>query len=409
MGSDRRERRNRFAVRFVETYRQSVGPRISAGCALHPTCSSYALDAYRMKGFVRATASVVVRLARCWRAGRRASRVRWLRVLTVVAVALTFVVLLTLPAGAGFYEGEDVCHASIGGQSVDTQLPDNPVVVPQHASVPVSGQVLLSKAGDESGEYGIGLQFAGIQFATKQGTLTKDGKWSDIVAIDKYAKYGVGRYVVRMFVNSGGTGTCKGYAFIKVEGNPLGTAAGDVAVALDAVALVGLVTSGASAAKPPATPPGFEEVPGSDIEIQDKMDPAGAEARRLQREKDLAARKQEGWEEDVYQSIKRQVCAVMVLPALVLTLGAMASDGGVARGKPRFVWRPRISVIGSICGLLGGIGTFVLLQQYSVIYPTRTAAIVALALGVLIEGILVPSLLSLRGTAKANRRIAGKG
>lgn len=54
-----------FAVRFIETYRARVSPGLNARCRFEPTCSAYALEAYRKYGFLKATRKSLGRLSRC--------------------------------------------------------------------------------------------------------------------------------------------------------------------------------------------------------------------------------------------------------------------------------------------------------------------------------------------------------
>lgn len=64
---------SRFAVRFIETYRQRVSARLGAACRFEPSCSEYGLEAYRKYGFGRATLKTTWRVLRCnpWNHGER--------------------------------------------------------------------------------------------------------------------------------------------------------------------------------------------------------------------------------------------------------------------------------------------------------------------------------------------------
>jgi putative membrane protein insertion efficiency factor len=65
---------SRFAVRFIETYREDVAPRRAHRCRFEPSCSSYGLEAYRTYGFARATAKTTWRILRCNPLNRRGVR-----------------------------------------------------------------------------------------------------------------------------------------------------------------------------------------------------------------------------------------------------------------------------------------------------------------------------------------------
>ena len=56
---------SRFAIRFIETYRERVGHRLPSRCRFQPTCSQYGLEAYRKYAFVKATRKTIWRIARC--------------------------------------------------------------------------------------------------------------------------------------------------------------------------------------------------------------------------------------------------------------------------------------------------------------------------------------------------------
>ncbi|HEX7464968.1 MAG TPA: SH3 domain-containing protein, partial [Actinomycetota bacterium] len=71
---------------------------------------------------------------------------------------------------------------------------------------------------------------------------------------------------------------------------------------------------------------------------------------------------------------------------------------------PRVPFRPRISAVSIAASLLASLGVIVLLQQFGVVYPTVSVAIVGLALG-LAFGVLVPSLVRLSGLRGLNTRI----
>jgi putative membrane protein insertion efficiency factor len=68
----RLSRPSRFALRFIETYRAGVAPRLKTGCRFTPTCSEYGLSAYSRYGFVHATGKTLWRLMRCSRRRRGA-------------------------------------------------------------------------------------------------------------------------------------------------------------------------------------------------------------------------------------------------------------------------------------------------------------------------------------------------
>lgn len=50
---------------LIYAYRITLSPLLGGQCRFHPTCSQYALDAYRDHGPVRGTFLTLRRLARC--------------------------------------------------------------------------------------------------------------------------------------------------------------------------------------------------------------------------------------------------------------------------------------------------------------------------------------------------------
>jgi putative membrane protein insertion efficiency factor len=63
---------SRFAIRFIETYRDRVSERLGARCRFEPSCSAYGLEAYGKYGFPKATSKTLWRIARCNRWNRSA-------------------------------------------------------------------------------------------------------------------------------------------------------------------------------------------------------------------------------------------------------------------------------------------------------------------------------------------------
>lgn len=52
-------------IAAIYAYRITLGPLLGGQCRFHPTCSTYALEAYRRHGPVRGTGLTVGRLLRC--------------------------------------------------------------------------------------------------------------------------------------------------------------------------------------------------------------------------------------------------------------------------------------------------------------------------------------------------------
>ena len=54
-----------LAIGLIHAYRWTLGPLAAGSCKYHPSCSQYALDAYRRYGFFRGTLLAGWRLLRC--------------------------------------------------------------------------------------------------------------------------------------------------------------------------------------------------------------------------------------------------------------------------------------------------------------------------------------------------------
>lgn len=68
----------------------------------------------------------------------------------------------------------------------------------------------------------------------------------------------------------------------------------------------------------------------------------------------------------------------------------------------RITWRLRLSLFGILGGLLLGLGLLVTLQQSAIAYPTATLT-VAMLLGGLVFGVVLPSLGTLVSVSRTNK------
>lgn len=56
---------NKLPILLIQWYQRHISPRFPARCRFYPTCSQYALEAYRNHHFLYATILTVWRLLRC--------------------------------------------------------------------------------------------------------------------------------------------------------------------------------------------------------------------------------------------------------------------------------------------------------------------------------------------------------
>jgi hypothetical protein len=257
----------------------------------------------------------------------------------------------------------------------------------------------------------IQLEFAGFRWTVSEnldpGT---DSLWTGSVNVDDYATYGKGLYKVIGYGQLNSGKDCIGIAYFDVGGNPLTTVAGGAAAAATVLGAAGLIAAGiAAGGGGPVTPE----------KVTDKIDTMAEEEeleeeRKRERAHAEEVRKIQDQLNDLEMSMAggrgMGICAIMVLPALLITGMTMAAGGGLPaapapRSRRRMSWRPRLSAFALLAGLVGGAGVVVLLQQYSVVYPTRAVAIAGLAGGPAL-GLIIPSLMRIFPVRRFNRAIA---
>ena len=320
------------------------------------------------------------------------------RICRLLWTAIVVLILTTLPALAllASADVEGNCSATINGVDVkglSSSDAGDAIVVKEHTAVPVT-----MRSADGITHLRVQIEFAGVPW-TVRDEPTSGNSWQNTVPVDKYAKWGVGLYKV-IGLSEGPAGTCSGSALVRVVGNPLTTVAGAAAAGITAVGALGLAAAGVASALE-----GQAEARTAEERISKDYTWVGRPAHPPQDEdtKDV-------------QDLKRTLhdlglCYFFAFPALLLTGAAMAAGGGAplatepAARLPRVGWRPRISAVALIGGLLAGAGTVVLLQQYAVVYPTRAVAIEGLA-GGLALGLVIPSLLRVFAVRRVNRAIA---
>lgn len=367
----------KFAIRWIDSYRRLVSPRLHAQCAFERSCSEFALDAFRTHSFFRASIKTSMRILSCSRHSvrssrrdpldRKASLVHVMRMASVLV--LTFGLVLFIAGGAEA-EVTPGCSASINDVSLigrSSSDPQDAIDVKEHTGISASGQ-----SAAPISHVRVDMEFAGFRYAVADQP-TSGNTWSSSVAVDKYAKYGVGLY--KVVAESAGAQPCIGSGLVNVAGNPLKTAVGVTALAMAAVGAAGALTTSASAS----------------LEARSSMDEwLDAEAE--------------------YMPDPLRICGFLLLPALILTGVAMVTTGGgsVDAGGPtarKVSWKPRITIVGLISGLFLGLGLLVLAQQYAVIYPTRNVAITFLVGGLLLSGLVLPSLFRVIAVRRLNARL----
>jgi hypothetical protein len=322
--------------------------------------------------------------------------------------------LAGLVAGAALYVGPGfVLHASaeVGNNGLNCQATVAGVDVAgvnsndaaQAIRVSEHSQVAVAMTADSTiSNYTVDMAFSFKGWQVASGTSTSNS-WSNGVNVDSYSRYGIGLYRVSS-VSSGPAGVCTAAAMIRVEGAPIpGTVAGDAAAAAGALGLLGLAGGAIRAARGPK-----EEVIGLAAMSGGPSRPVGEMVRPTVTLSQLQDNQDRYEEEERANS----PCHIFFTMAFLMTIGAMVTGGGgtpvVARqprATARMRWHPVFSWVSVISGVLAALGGLVLLQQYSILFPSTTVVSVGLGLGVL-AGLLVPSLMRLIRVAKWNRGAA---
>jgi hypothetical protein len=321
------------------------------------------------------------------------------------AAAVAFAALSALFPGGAAADIRGPCAASIAGVSVAGRSLNagDAIDVNQHSAVPVT-----MSAGREISHYSISLGFGGFSWTVKNKD-TSSNSWSSSVPVDSYATYGVGLYQVSG--NSTGPGglVCTGAALVKVSGDPLATVAGDVGLGATVIGAVGLLGAAAAAGGTGKARRSIEQWTVDQIDDLNKageQQPAAGAA--------SAADPSDGNDDFVGRLVGYDgFCFWLTLSAVMLTTGAMIGGSGAGSARPqsdgahlpRVHWRPRLSALGLAAGLLGGLGVGVLLQQYAVIFPTRTVGIAELVIGLAL-GLVLPSAGRMLGVRRVNAALA---
>lgn len=56
---------NGVAIFFIKAYQATIGTLLGPSCRFYPSCSCYAIDAYKNHSFIAATQFVIMRICRC--------------------------------------------------------------------------------------------------------------------------------------------------------------------------------------------------------------------------------------------------------------------------------------------------------------------------------------------------------
>ncbi|OGO50761.1 MAG: hypothetical protein A2148_03445 [Chloroflexi bacterium RBG_16_68_14] len=333
----------------------------------------------------------------------------------VLVLPLTTIVLtVLLAAGAALFmsvtsahaEIEGPCGATIAGvdvAGVNSGSRNDDIHVSRHQAVPVGA---TSAAGFQS--HKVQLEFASRRWTVSEQQDNGSTQWSDTVNVDDYARYGVGLYkVVGVSILNDGT-TCTGAATVDVDGNPLATVAGGAAAGATALGTVGALASTALGAtgrpqlRGPRPPEPDVAQPGTKREFYTRP----------------------GTPNILFAQWLLGCWTLAAIALIMVPLSALAGGGAAPGGAPpgagqpptsagaqpavpqRPIWLPRITLLGLVSGFLAGAGLTVLLQQYSIMYPTLGVIITWVIVGMVVYGVVLPTIGTVIGTLRVRGRVA---
>jgi hypothetical protein len=180
---------------------------------------------------------------------RKGNRVA--RLASVTGLVFAFMAGWSTPAGASITEGSCDGSVTIDGTTYTpaNDSPDNPIVVPDKKGLVATYEGTTGVViHNHTGQISVMVGPAGIPVADWGGKNADDeveasGTYAVDDAFDKLGFRAVGIYRIEGS-HAGDEDTCAGFAYVKVEGNPLGTPAGAGAVAVGVAAAAGVIGAG---------------------------------------------------------------------------------------------------------------------------------------------------------------------
>ncbi|MDX6275058.1 MAG: putative rane protein insertion efficiency factor [Frankiales bacterium] len=360
------------AVRAIERYQRS--PHQSGRCRFEPSCSEFAVEAFRSRRLPVAVVLTALRILRCnplatrrttdpvRRAGRRGPRSNGVpTALAVVAVSGFFFVMTAGVAQALGVSGG--CTATINGKDPASMTVNSPLVVHKGETVSVTGLAPVTvrslPAASLSSNTHIDVSVVEGVFGVSSSDHPGHGpNWGGKQNVDNYLKYGVGLYKVKGVATGTPGWSCDGEGYVKLaDGNPLTKPVGMVGMAM---AVIG-AGAGALASRPKAAPtyPEEEEYPQSENEMDDDD------------------REAQSAPSNTMDGFFGMGCLAFLMAAFATSKGYAAGFAlAVPRRPQRLVWVRGHAIAGFISGVLLGIGASVLAQQFALWPLTIVTAIV---------------------------------
>lgn len=367
----------RRCIATIKRYRRWGAGRGSS-CRFHPSCSTFALEAFRTRAFLVALAATGWRIVRCnplvragvgdpVRLGRLRPRPNSLATaFSLTAFAGLLLVAFSTAAYAQTLTGG--CTATVNGQNPTTATRNNPVVVQKGGTVRVRGtappevQTLPENQVQSNTTVTVSI-VEGVADVESSNHPGQGYEWGGTENVDEYVGGPIGLYFVEATAIGSPSWNCSASGYVKLDGNPFAEPIGQAATGLTLVGGVGAAVSSLGKRPDASAAPTAEDVKqdfGKDI---DKL--AGGKPK-----------KPSVWERDLKGT------ALIQAGCLFFLLGPLALDKSIAgvavaaRAGSGRTWVRGHPVWGAVSGLVLGIGIAVLGQQFALWPLTIFTAIV---------------------------------
>jgi len=344
---------SRACIRAIERYRRLGAGRYAGRCRFDPSCSTFALEAFRTRAFPAALWMTFWRVLRCnplvpqrSRDPVRAHRRLRLRpgavptFFSFTALVGLFLMGFALLASAQTLTGG--CSSSVNGRDPTSMTSSDPLVVSEGETVSVQG----SAPGGSAGESVTTVTVSGIEgvvgFSSESHAASGEA-WGGDVNVDDYLKWGTGLYLVEAEATGSGW-SCTASGYVKLDGNPLTKPIGLVAAGFTLLGGVGAALSAR-----PKRAPSAEQIKrgfGQDAAA------LGAGAPESEAKPDRA------------REVGLTLGCLLLATAFLFAVRPIAAVVALPMPSRRIMVHGH-AILGAMSGFLAGIGVAVLGQQYA--------------------------------------------
>ena len=358
-------------IRAVLNYRRSsVGRRTHGHCRFTPSCSTYALELLESRALPIALAAIAWRILRCNPLVARGThdpapkppvRRRPNAVRTASFALLLGGLTVLLSTGLAFGQGiSGGCKGTANGRPPATLTQNNPLTVGKGEVVRIAGTAPARASGQTYLDYNISFISGIFETDSRQELHGVGRRWSGRVNVDDYLGYGSGLYEVTGVVTTTTSSyRCPVTFYVYLDGNK---AIGIAGAAIAGVGALGTVAAGRG--KPPRVDPTPAAGEGADGDVT--VDSLGKD---LSRDVDKLAGVKKDAGANAINSIASWGCLLAFFIALFqeaeFLLGAMIPITALrSEGTERRVWSKGKPVLGTISGLVMGLGITVAAHQF---------------------------------------------